>query len=233
MLTVVVDSSNIDNDIITISEKSDYNHVKNVFRLGAGDNLRVVDGNYEYITEINEINKKNIILNILQKNDDKYSLCRRIDVAIGLLKNENMNLVIKKLTEIGVNEIIPLKTERVVVKLSEKKEKWDMIVKEAMKQCRSVKYTKISELTDIKNINFLDYDKIIYAYENSHESKKIHEIIKKEDKKILYIIGPEGGITNFEREFLKMNGAIEVSLGNRILRAETAAIVLGGILANI
>ena len=85
----------------------------------------------------------------------------------------------------------------------------------------------------LENIEFSKYDKILYAYENSDESYKIYDVIKNEDKKILYIIGPEGGITQKEVEFLKKNGAIEISLGKRILRAETAAVVLGGILANL
>lgn len=233
MITVVVDSNNISDEIITIYEKSDYNHIKNVFRMNIGDKLRVVDGNYEYMTEISEIRKKIILLKILEKKSDSYSLPREIDIAIGTLKNDNMNIVIKKLTEIGINEIIPLKTERVVVKLSEKKEKWNMIVKEAMKQCQSVKFTKISQIIKLEDIDFKKYDKVLYAYENSVVSKKIHEVIDDKDLKILYIIGPEGGITYDEINFLKNNGAIEISLGKRILRAETAAIVLGGILANI
>ena len=81
-------------------------------------------------------------------------------------------------------------------------------------------------------VDYQKYDKIIFAYENSGESKSLSEIIKKEDKNILYIIGPEGGITADEVDFLKNNKAIEISLGKRILRAETAAIVVCGIIAN-
>ena len=84
----------------------------------------------------------------------------------------------------------------------------------------------------LAEIDYSKYDKIIFAYENSDESKSLSEIIKKEDKNILYIIGPEGGITQEEVNFLKENKAIEISLGKRILRAETAAIVVCGIIAN-
>ena len=84
----------------------------------------------------------------------------------------------------------------------------------------------------LAEIDYSKYDKIIFAYENSGESKSLPEIIKKEDKNILYIIGPEGGITQEEVNFLKENKAIETSLGKRILRAETAAIVVCGIIAN-
>ncbi len=233
MLTVIAEKENIRNEEIIIKDKSDCNHIQNVFRLGSGDVLRVIDGEYEYITEISNVTKKEMILKIIKKNKDNYSLNINIDAALGILKNDKMNLAIQKLTEIGINRIIPLKTERVVVKISEKKEKWDIVVREALKQCKGVKFTKIDPVTRIQMINYDLYDKIIYAYENSENSQKIADIVDSSDKNILYIIGPEGGITEEEAEFLRNMGAIEVSLGKRILRAETAAIVIGGILTNV
>ena len=234
MLTVIAEKENIDenNGKILIKDKSDCNHIQNVYRLNIGDELRIIDGEYEYFTKIIEISKKEVAVKILEKKEDSYSLNVNIDVAMGILKNDKMNLAIQKLTEIGVNKIIPLKTERVVVKINEKKEKWDVVVREALKQCRGIKFTEITPVKKLAEIDYSKYDKIIFAYENSDESKSLPEIIKKEDKNILYIIGPEGGITQEEVNFLKENKAIEISLGKRILRAETAAIVVCGIIAN-
>ena len=234
MLTVIAGKENIDenNGKILIKEKSDCNHIQNVYRLNVGDKLRIVDGEYEYFTEIIEISKKEVAVKILEKNEDTYSLNINIDVAMGILKNDKMNLAIQKLTEIGVKSIIPLKTERVVVKINEKKEKWDTVARETLKQCKGVKFTEILPVKKLAEIDYKKYDKIIFAYENSNESKSLSKIIKQEDKNILYIIGPEGGITLEEVEFLKNNGAVEISLGKRILRAETAAIVVCGIIAN-
>ena len=194
--------------------------------------MRIVDGEYEYFTQIIEISKKEVAVKILEKNEDSYSLNINIDVAMGILKNDKMNLAIQKLTEIGVKSIIPLKTERVVVRINEKKEKWDTVARETLKQCRGVKFTEILPVKKLVEIDYKKYDKIIFAYENSNESKSLSEIIKQKDKNILYIIGPEGGITQEEVDFLKNNKAIEISLGKRILRAETAAIVVCGIIAN-
>ena len=233
MLTVIADKKNINGNEIKITDKSDCNHIRNVFRLGAGDDVRAVDGEFEYITEIKEISGKEIKLKIIQKNNDDYSLKINIDAAIGILKNEKMNMAIKKLTEIGINRIIPLQTERVVVKINEKKEKWDITVKEALKQCKGVKFTEIAPVTKLQSINYELYDKIVYAYEESSENASLADIIDENDNNILYIVGPEGGITKEETSFLKEKGAIEISLGKRILRAETAAIVIGGILANV
>ena len=234
MLTVIAEKENIDenNGKILIKDKSDCNHIQNVYRLNVGHELRIIDGEYEYFTEIIQISKKEVSVKILEKKEDSYSLNVNIDVAMGILKNDKMNLAIQKLTEIGVNRIIPLKTERVVVKINEKKEKWDVVVREALKQCRGIKFTEITPVKKLAEIDYSKYDKIIFAYENSDESKSLPEIIKKEDKNILYIIGPEGGITQEEVNFLKENKAIEISLGKRILRAETAAIVVCGIIAN-
>lgn len=233
MLTVVADKKNIKNNEIIINDRSDCNHIQNVFRLNIGSVLRVIDGEYEYIAEISNLTKKEVKLKIKNKNDDNYSLNIKIDIALGILKNDKMNLAVQKLTEIGINKIIPIQTDRVVVKINEKKEKWDTVVKEALKQCKGVKFTKIDPITKIQMINYDLYDKIIYAYENSDSSQKISNILEDTDQNILYVIGPEGGITAEEVEFLKSIGAIEISLGKRILRAETAAIVLGGILANV
>jgi len=235
LLTVIAEKENIDenNGKILIKDKSDCNHIQNVYRLNVGHELRIIDGEYEYFTEIIQISKKEVFVKILEKKEDSYSLNVNIDVAMGILKNDKMNLAIQKLTEIGVNKIIPLKTERVVVKINEKKEKWDIVVRETLKQCRGIKFTEITPVKKLAEIDYSKYDKIIFAYENSDESKSLSEIIEKEDKNILYIVGPEGGITEEEVMFLKNKGGIEISLGKRILRAETAAIVIGGILANV
>ena len=126
MLTVVAEKENIKNNEIIINDKSDCNHIQNVFRLNTGSVLRVIDGEYEYIAEISNITKKEVKLKIKNKNDDNYSLNIKIDVALGILKNDKMNLAVQKLTEIGINKIIPIQTDRVVVKINEKKEKWDI-----------------------------------------------------------------------------------------------------------
>ncbi|CAM3100069.1 RsmE family RNA methyltransferase [Streptobacillus felis] len=231
MLTVIADK--ILGNLVEINEITEINHIKNVYRLKENDEVRVIDFEYEYRGIIKEINKKNILISISEKKEDQYSLPFNIDIAIGLLKNEKMKLLIQKLTELGIRNIIPLKTERVVVKINEKKEKWDLVVRESMKQCRAIKKTNVEILNEIKRIKYGNYDKIIYAYENSSSSLNIKDAISKDDRNILIIIGPEGGFTLEEVEYLKSVGAIEISLGKRILRAETAAIVLAGSIINI
>ena len=233
MLSIVVDKSKIKDDMILIDNVSDIKHITNVYRLNIDDNIRVVDGEYAYITRIVKVSKKDILVKIENKIDDKYSLNVNIDIAIALIKNDKMNLLIQKLTEIGVNKIIPIKTERVVVKLDSKKDKWEDIVKESMKQCRAIVKTNIDEIRQLRLLEYNEYDKILFLYENSGVSLKINDIVNENDKNILCIIGPEGGFTTKEAEFLKTVGAFEISLGNRILRAETAAIMVASVLSHI
>ena len=123
MLTVIAEKKNISGNKIIIDNKLDCGHIQNVYRLQINDEVRVIDGEFEYLTKILSISKKEVVLEIIKKIEDNYSLDVNVDMAIGILKNDKMNLAIQKLTEIGVNKIIPLKTKRVVVKINEKKEK--------------------------------------------------------------------------------------------------------------
>ena len=208
MLSVVV--SEIQGDYIEILDLSDINHVKNVFRKNIGDKLRAVDGKNEYFCKIEEIDEKHIKLKIIEKKEDKFSLNIKIDAGISILKGDKMDLTIQKLTELGINKIIPILANRCVVKLDKKKDRWDNISKEALKQCQGVNPTIIDDIKKMNELEFEKYDLIIVPYESE----------------------PEGGFENEEIELLKKREAKIISLGNRILRAETAAIVTGGVIIN-
>lgn len=234
MISVIISDENIREKDIVIEDKADVNHLKNVFRVKLGEKVRAVDGEKEYFCSVKEIEKKYIILEIEEILEDRYSHKIEIDAAVGILKNDKMDLTIQKLTELGINEIIPVAAKRGVVKINEKKDKWDLIVREALKQCQGVKPTKIAEVVKIKDIELEKYDLIIVPYE-CEEEYTLKNLLKNREfspKKVLYIIGPEGGFDSEEIEYLKSKGANIVTLGRRILRAETASIVVGGILIN-
>lgn len=234
MITVIISKENICDNIIEIKEKNDINHLKNSFRIKVGEIIRAVDGVYEYICEVIEVEKKSVKLQIKERNEDNYSNEVIIDAGIGILKNDKMDLTIQKLTEIGINKIIPLNTKRGVVKLSEKKDRWDLISKEALKQCQGVKFLEIDQIKSLKEIEYDKYDLIVVPYEceERYLLKNVLKELKESPKRILYLIGPEGGFERDEVEYIKENKGISVSLGKRILRAETASIVVGGVLVN-
>jgi 16S rRNA (uracil1498-N3)-methyltransferase len=230
MLTIIVNKELVYDKQILINDKGDINHMKNVYRYKIGDKLRVVDGEKEYICELESLDKKEAQAKILEVKEDNYSNKAEIDIAVGILKKDKMDLMIQKLTELGINRIIPMITKRNTVKLKEKKERWDKISQEALKQCRGVKFITIEEPKKVEKLDLSLYSDVIVLYENEENIK-----LKDLDLKcgpILYIIGSEGGFEEDEISYFKENGAKVASLGKRILRAETAAIVVGGILVN-
>lgn len=234
MISVIISEENIRDNKIVVDDKADVNHLKNVFRVKIDEKIRAVDGKKEYLCRVIELEKKSVTLIIDEIFEDRFSIDVKVDAAIGILKNDKMDLTIQKLTEIGVNKIIPLSTKRGVAKVSEKKDKWDLIVKEALKQCQGVKPLIIDEVTKIEKLKLENYDLVIVPYE-CEEENNLKNLLRKqaqEIKSILYIIGPEGGFDIEEIEYLKQNGANIVTLGRRILRAETASIVVGGVLIN-
>jgi len=233
MISVFLEKENIKGDIVEVRDKKDINHLKNSFRLKVGDEIRVVDGEFEYLCKVTNLEKKSILCEILEKKEDTYSPNVNVDIAIGLIKNDKMDLVITKLTELGINRITPMITDRTIVKVKEKKDKWDISMREALKQCQGVKEVKIENPTKLEELKFSDYDLIFVPYE-SMENTKIIDFRKEivEAKNILYIIGPEGGFSEKEIESLVERKAKIVTLGKRILRAETAAIVAGGVILN-
>ena len=232
MLSVLV--TEVYDEYILVIDTNDINHIKNVFRKEKGDIVRAVDGSNEYLCEIEEINDKEIKLKIIEKKADKFSLDIELDAAISILKGDKMDLTIQKLTELGINKIIPIAVKRCVVKLDKKKDRWDTIAKEALKQCQGVVPTVVDEIKKIDKLNLKDYDLVLVPYENEEEIflKDILRNLKIKPSKILYIIGAEGGFEKVEIDFLKSQGAKIISLGKRILRAETAAIVTGGVIIN-
>ena len=216
MLSVVV--TEVYDDYILVVDIGDINHIKNVFRKVKGDKIRAVDGANEYLCEIEKIDEKEIKLKILEKTEDKFSLDIEVDAGISILKGDKMDLTIQKLTELGINKIIPISVKRCVVKLDKKKDRWDIISKEALKQCQGVVPTVIDEIKKIDKLNFKDYDLILVPYENEKKIfiKEILRNLKVKPTKILYIIGAEGGFEKAEIDYLKENGAKIVSLGKRI-----------------
>lgn len=237
MISVIIESKNIQSESkkILIDDKNDVNHLKNSFRVKEGEVIRAVDGENEYICKVLVIEKKEITLEILETRKDTDIKNTEITAGLSIIKNDKMELAIQKLTEIGVDKIIPLETKRTIVKLNEKKDKWDVIVKEATKQCQRVRFLEIDNIKKLKDVDYSQYDLVIVPYEceEQYTLKNLLRNLENVPKKVLYMIGAEGGFDISEIEYLKsMENVRIVTLGKSILRAETAAIVVGGVLVN-
>ncbi|WP_250675069.1 16S rRNA (uracil(1498)-N(3))-methyltransferase [Paraclostridium ghonii] len=220
-----------------IIEGEDVKHISKVLRCRIGEELEICDNdNNEYICEIINIDKYQVELNILEIVDVKRESDLKIKVYQGLPKGPKMEMILQKLTEVGVDEIILVQTKRTVVKVDDKKEdkkieRWERIIYEAAKQSKRGKIPRLrgvlsfKEALDDMKTNNLN----IAPYENER-TKSIKQSIKGVDiKNIGIFVGPEGGFEDVEIKSIEEIGGQSVSLGPRILRTETASLVASSI----
>ena len=233
-----INKEQIENNIVTITGE-DVNHIKNVLRLNINDELLVSIKENEdtYSCKIFQIDNNNILCNLTKKIKYTTETNTYIHIFQGLPKSDKLEFIIEKCTEIGVKELTPVIMKRTVVKLDDKDKikkiiRWQKIAEVAAKQSGRNKILKVNDIIYFKNIYeyLLEYDIVIVAYENEKERylKHVLKDIKNKSTKIAVIIGPEGGIDFEEINTLKDNlKNIEIiTLGKRILRTETAPIVI-------
>lgn len=241
MYKFFVTENQVNNEIINIV-KDDVNHIKNVLRLGVGEKIEICDisNSSNYLCKIVEIDNRMVRCAILEKLENKSETKLYLHIFQGLPKAEKMEMIIQKTTEIGVSEITPVIMKRCVVKLDDKSSqkkilRWQKIAEVAAKQSKRDKIPQVNLPTSIKNIyeKIENYDIVLVAYENE-ENNSIKEVLSKftrnQNMKVAVIIGPEGGIEESEIDELKKNNVKVVSLGKRILRTETAPIVLSSVI---
>lgn len=219
-----------------VIENEDVNHIKNVLRMKKEDELQVcvIPEGINYKVKIDSIDK-NIICKIIEKIEKTTESNIDITIFQGIPKFEKMELIIQKNTEIGVKKIVPVMMERTVVKLnskdmSKKIERWNKIAEIAAKQSGRDIIPEVSSIIKVNEIPEDEFDAVFVAYENEKENTLKNELLKLKDKKEKYniaiVIGPEGGISENEITLLGEKKARFVSLGKRILRTETAGIVM-------
>ncbi len=233
-----VDKKNINLENNTcIIEGEDVKHISKVLRCRTGEELEVCDNNNnEYICEITNIDKNQVELNILEKVDIQRESDLKIKVYQGLPKGPKMEMILQKLTEVGVDEIILVQTKRTVVKVDDKKEdkkieRWERIIYEAAKQSKRGKIPTLRGVLTFKEAlaDMKENDFNIAPYENE-KTKSIKQAIKGVNiNNIGIFVGPEGGFEETEIEAIEDIGGQSVSLGPRILRTETASLVASSI----
>lgn len=220
-----------------IIEGEDVKHISRVLRSRENDKLEVCDmDNNEYICEIREINKDNILLDIIEKVNIKRESNLKVKLYQGMPKGTKMELILQKLTEIGVDEIVLVQTKRSVTKIDNKKEdkkieRWERIIYEAAKQSKRGKIPKLTGVLTFKEAlaDMQNNDLNICPYENER-TISIKEAIKDSSANTIGIfVGPEGGFEEEEIEKIQEIDGKVVSLGPRILRTETASVVASSI----
>ena len=213
----------IGNDFI-LSDKDLY-HIKTVMKMKENDKIEVVYNNELYICKLN-----NGYGTILEKVDSK-SYLSNVTLIIPLLTETKMDLILQKSTELGVKEIIPVIMERSKIKLDENKYdkkvlRWNKICKEASEQSKRLDIPKVSNILTLKDIVSLEGEKLICSTKKGSVSIKKFLTNHKNCDRIILVIGPEGGISDIEEDYLINNGYEAITLGNLILRVETVPIYL-------
>lgn len=222
----------IDNNILL--EESDFHHIKNVMRMNINDKIEVVYDKVLYICNIDSIEPLKLSIDHIDTNENKLSI--ELTIAIGLVKEQKMDLILQKLTELGVSKIIPVSMERSIVRLdkerfNKKKARWESICKEASEQSKRTDIPIITDIMNIKDLIKLDYDFKLVASTKEKDKLLNNYLQRVEDcAKIIMVIGPEGGISSNEEDYLLENGYSPVSFGNLIFRVETAAIYAGAVI---
>jgi len=229
-----VDPDSLTGEKFSSSDKELINQIKNVFRLKIGDKITVLDNSgYEFDVVLEKID--NTILNgkIVEKKKREESGLK-INLFCSLLKKGNFELVLQKCTELGVFSITPVIYRNTVVKKTEGKERWGKIIKEASEQCGRTVLPVLNQPTDLGKVpssvvgglNLVADERLNIKIGDLQSRFKGSSVIN-------LFVGPEGSFTDEERKLMKESGFLTFSLGNNILRSETAAIIGVGLLVNL
>ena len=229
-------SSNKENNCFII-ENTEHNHLKNVLRQMPGDEIEVVGfDEFVYVCKIKEIAKNFTIAEILEKKLCFANPKKDLTVFQALVKNDNMSLIVQKLSEIGVSTLIPFESEFITAKDSKNKQgKLQEIANQSIKQCKRSIPMMVENTISFKDLLkiFENFDVVLFANEQetiSPVKDVLNNLTEREKKKIALIVGSEGGFSVREvDELKKLNNVKSFTLGKRILRAETASIMLSGI----
>lgn len=216
---------------LKITDEELINQIKNVLRLTKGDKVLIFNGEGDQVEgEIQNLNTHFIDLKLMNKNVIKLGKAPNVTLYCSVLKKENFEIVVQKATEIGINKIVPIITER-TVKLKLRNDRLNKIIKEAAEQSGRINIPEFCEPINYEDaVNYSRKEnKINTLFDASGKTLKIDKnddvMSNDKQKNIGIFIGPEGGWSNAEIEISKESGFEIISLGETVLRAETAAIV--------
>lgn len=224
-----------------VIQGEDVKHISKVLRLKNGDIVEICDGlNHEYISKVESISKEDVLLSVVEEKKSTKEPPIKVVLYQGIPKSTKMDLIIQKVTELGITDIVPVEMERTVVKFkndkdkSKKVDRWQKISLEAAKQSKRGILPTVHFPFDfesaIKHSEENDINIMPYENEDKKGFKNIVGILSKEErssiKKIGIWIGPEGGFDKDEVDKAVGNNIYPITLGPRILRTETAGFTI-------
>ncbi|MFL6375480.1 MAG: 16S rRNA (uracil(1498)-N(3))-methyltransferase [Pyrinomonadaceae bacterium] len=224
----------IDASLATVSlTGEEHHHARNVLRLENGDEVSVFDGmGSEFLCRIAKVVKKEVVLSILREVTPAAPESP-VEIAIGsvAIPGEKYDLIIQKSVELGIVTLTPLSSIRCELKLKDlakKLPRWRRIALDASKQCGRARLMEITEPMDVREFVgscAADHPRIYFS---ERDGGKLPDIATPE--KVTAVIGPKGGWDDAELDAARAAGFDIVTLGGRIMRAETAAISLTAVL---
>lgn len=225
-----IDPSQVAGDTITITG-DDLRHIRAVLRKKPGDMLTLLDGQGgEYAVSITELRKDEIGTAIIERTQRELT-GPRIVLGQGLPKADKMDLIVQKATELGASSIVPLITERTIVKVKDVERRvtrWQKIAREAAMQSHRLDIPAIRPLLSLEAFlqTLTPGPATLYLIPWEEGTQPIKEVLKAYPaaEMIVVLIGPEGGFSLNEAKMAQDNGFHAVSLGPTILRTETAAL---------
>lgn len=227
---------NIENNTVKVIG-GDAKHLKTILRAEEGQFISVVTESSEFRAEIIEIDKDEIVCEIVEEININNETKINVTLCQGIPKQAKMETIIQQNVELGVKSFIPLITERTVVKLNDKDreqkklDRWRKIAKESSKQSKRNIIPTVEDIVTVKELleRLKNEDtEIIVPYE-LEDMKILKDVLSVPKQNYYIIIGPEGGFDIKEIEMFKDAGAHIVTLGKRILRTETAGVVAASV----
>lgn len=216
----------INDDVVVIKDSEIINQIKNVLKININEKISLFFNNKEIVCVVEKIDRKNIVCKFLEEVKIKVKN-RKVILYCSILKKDNFEFVIQKACEVGVDEVVPIITER-TIKNNLNLERLNKISKEACEQSGRIELMKIGEIRYFeKCLNNKNDLNILFDFVD----KKIINY-KLNEKQIGIFIGPEGGFTEKEVELAKKNNFEILRLGDNVLKAETASVVASYIVVN-
>ena len=218
-------SDKIESDLVAHLKKEQSHYLKDVMRLNIGDSFSIFNTQGEWNANIQSYEKEGAKIKILKKLRDKKNE-KNIWLAFTLIKQNSLNFMIQKGTELGVQKFIPILSERSVVK-DINIERVKKIIIESAEHSNRISIPEITELKKLKNF-LSDFPKkgcLIFCDIDCNSSDLKNILFKKDLGPICILIGPEGDFSELERKLIiDHNQSVSISLAKNILRSETAAI---------
>lgn len=207
---------------------NDLCHMKVVMKMKPGQKIEVVYNQELYICKYDNN------IEIIEKINNNIKNNLNITLVLPLLTESKMDYILQKATELGVDTIIPVRMERSKVVLDAKKEikrieRWSRICKEASEQSKRITIPSIEKISNFKDLKDLEGTKLVCSTNSSFLIKDFLTNDKNYDK-IIVLIGPEGGLSSSEEQYLNEIEFVSISLGKRNMRVETVPMYILSIL---